>query len=414
MENRDDLSCLQNLAGSLTKIKESKFCNNNSITADVSDFYKQLAIMSHVIYPVTSESLKVMGRFNSKESYDSIPSNFIKRLIIKRGIYQLASLAIVGLIMTGYFFFLSISGASIVERLDLSLRERNDIIRELNDEIKLSDNSKPKSFNINIKIIDRKATLNRLRIKSLIDQLDDWNDSIFGRMILHSIEKEALANKPGDGIGGGNISSHQNTTTKSVNISKCDDLSGDQYSSCMWNKITTLPSEYILEKNLTIKNNGLLVLQVINNCILLLLFGACGSVAYLLRKTSNALQNHTFTDIRWTTWIRVLLGTFSGFFLGYLTGNNELINLLSSESTAVGSNPSTISMVSPWTMAFIGGYSADLLFSVINRFIYAITNDERYLPASEQMKRKVDSSKLINSNKDKYVNATPDQDNTGK
>ncbi|SPD74810.1 hypothetical protein PITCH_A350019 [uncultured Desulfobacterium sp.] len=73
---------------------------------------------------------------------------------------------------------------------------------------------------------------------------------------------------------------------------------------------------------------------------------------------------------------------------------NELINLFPSENCSTGSAPVDISLISPLTMAFIGGYSFDILLSIMNRFIFAVTNDERYLPASEIMKRKSDIRKI--------------------
>jgi hypothetical protein len=127
----------------------------------------------------------------------------------------------------------------------------------------------------------------------------------------------------------------------------------------------------------------------------LLLFGFCGASAFILRKTIQSLQAHTFTGIRCTTWIRILLGTFCGFFLGYLGGNDDLLKMLTFENEVANSTPIDMSLVSPLTLAFIGGYSVDLLFSILNRFIYAVTSDERYLPASEIVRRKVDVSKFI-------------------
>jgi hypothetical protein len=152
-----------------------------------------------------------------------------------------------------------------------------------------------------------------------------------------------------------------------------------------------------MEKGLKIKNTGLLILQTINGTVLLLLFGFCGAAAFIMKITIQAIQTHTFTGIRCTTWLRIILGTFCDFFLGYLGGNNELLNLLTSDNGAPGGAPINISQVSSLTLAFIGGYSVDLLFSILNRFIYAITNDDRYLTASEIVRRKVDVSKFIGS-----------------
>jgi hypothetical protein len=161
-----------------------------------------------------------------------------------------------------------------------------------------------------------------------------------------------------------------------------------------------------LRRGLKVKDGSLLILQTINNVMLPLLFGFCGAAAFILKKTIYAIQAHTFTGIQCTTWMRLLLGTFCGFFLGFLGSNNDLIQLLNYESSVPGPKVN-LSLVSPLTLAFIGGYSVDLLFGILNRFIYAVTNDDKYLSTSEIIKRKVDVNTFIDKDKLKKHQTPP-------
>jgi hypothetical protein len=243
--------------------------------------------------------------------------------------------------------------------------------------------------------------MNRLEVnsailQSLINQLDHWNRLIPGQWIVSQDpdtkpEKKSPPNPQADDASAGKKPDAPTLADKEK--ANTSPQAAHEYIS------ETRRDPQGMEKGLKIKNTGLLILQTINGTVLLLLFGFCGAAAFIMKITIQAIQTHTFTGIRCTTWLRIILGTFCGFFLGYLGGNNELLNLLTSDNGAPGGAPINISQVSSLTLAFIGGYSVDLLFSILNRFIYAVTNDDRYLPASEIVRRKVDVGKFIEKEK---------------
>jgi hypothetical protein len=353
---------------------------------------------------------------------------------------------VISLIITPWLFNYSMKGSNIMSRLDTTMKDRVTIKKELIEEVrrystelktknqsrkggipqakisemadkdkkKIPDNNKvtpdanksdlPEDGNDANKNDIRKiaALINRLEVKnaifkSLIYQLDQWNRLIPGPWIVSvgsksESEGESPSKSQGEGIS--------NDKEQEYNVLSYHD-NADTYLKEVHEYIFEVRKDPKgMERGLKIKNTGLLILQTINGTVLLLLFGFCGAAAFIMKITIQALQAHTFTGIRCTTWLRILLGTFCGFFLGYLGGNNELLNLLTSDNeVAGGAQIKTISQVSSLTLAFIGGYSVDLLFSILNRFIYAITNDDRYLPASEIVRRKVDVSKFIDKEK---------------
>ena len=414
IHDETDLVSLKELARAMVRIRIGK--DKKAIgEEDLAHFYSQLSIMAHILYPVTSESLKVMegmSKHSCKEDHGK-PSiltcaGYIKSAACSSPMLMLLMtiIFVISLIITPWLFNYSTKGSNTISRLDATIKDRVAIKKELVDEVKsYSSKSTPpppqeEGSDKNKSGIQRIASLiNRLEVKtaifqSLLDQLDQWNKLIPGQWIV-SVDQDVEPEKK---------------KATDPQVAGASEEKKPEYPSLAYNDNvdTYLKAvhEYIFEarkdpkemkKGLKVKNTGLLILQTINGTVLLLLFGFCGASAFIMKKTIQAIQTHTFTGIRCTTWLRILLGTFCGFFLGYLGSNNELLNLLTSDNGTPGSAPVNISQVSSLTLAFIGGYSVDLLFSILNRFIYAVTNDDRYLSASEIVRRKVDVSKFIGS-----------------
>jgi hypothetical protein len=422
IDEQVDLKCLEDLAKATFKIKKAP--NVQDIEEkDYADLFTQIALMSHILYPVTSESLKVMDGMafrpcaewkGKKPPWSCIIH--VKNVVCSTPmlIFLAIFMFIIGLVVTPYVFNYSLEGSNIIARFDYTLKEVSRLNRELREEAQ-----KYKSFDYTLKeaskfgrdlseeakknisdldgatpykaiAVVRQIEINKIMLKCLAIQLDTWNKSRLGQIITlrHSTEDKQ---DPPDLSG----NSDKKTEIWDELRSLSDKGKNYDYTKLFLNEMAELPKSDLMRRNMNIRNNGLLILQVINGSVLLLLFGCCGASAYVLRKTIQEIQSHTFTGIGWTTCFRILLGTFSGFFLGYLAGSSDLSTLLSFDSDAPGAVPAKFSLVSPLTLAFIGGYAGDLLFNILSRFIYALTNDERYLPAAEIMKRKVDLNKFI-------------------
>lgn len=442
IDDKTDLDCLKELARAMVRIRNAK--DRQAISEDdLAHFYSQLSIMSHILYPVTSESLKVMEGMsrhsctddNGKMTIWSCAKKIKSAACSSPMLMLLMTIVfVISLLVTPWIFSYSMKGSDIISRLDATIKDRVTIKKNLIEEVKrytpesktknqdknnIEDIPQPKppgavdsaekkksdsqkeTLDTNKNDTRKIATLiNHLEVKSaifrsLINQLDQWNQSIPGRWIV-TMDSESENRNPVNPQGGGTSENKEGNNNDIVYNDNVDTYlkAAHKYTLEVWKD----PKR--MDRGLKIKNTGLLILQTINGTVLLLLFGFCGAAAFIMKITIQALQAHTFTGIRCTTWLRILLGTFCGFFLGYLGGNNELLNLLTSDNEVPGgAQIKTISQVSSLTLAFIGGYSVDLLFGILNRFIYAITNDDRYLPTSEIMRRKVDVSKFIDKEK---------------
>lgn len=410
-----DLLCLKNLAKATFKIKNS-MKNGTLNESDVAHFYSQLSIMAHILYPVTAESLMVMEAMNLDSCVEKMGNcslwtsvKHIKTAACSSPMLMLLMLLVffIGVIATPYVFTYSMEGSNLIGRLDAALKDRISVKKEQLEEVgKNGSEGKPDSSKEPASgdgepgtntssatsgpenIDTRKGPSDRQRpdvkatiIRSLIDHLEIWNKKWLGQVIVHANALPSFEDDQGEKEA---ISKESQQTPPGANQAMKQGL------------VDTVEARtLVIEKRIKIKTTGLLILQGINGTLLLLLFGFCGASTFILRKTIQSLQSHTFTGIRCTTWIRILLGTFCGFFLGYLGGNNDLLKMLTFENEVASGTPIDMSLVSPLTLAFIGGYSVDLLFSILNRFIYAVTSDERYLPTSEIVRRKVDVSKFL-------------------
>lgn len=417
IDDQTDLICLEKLTKATFRIKNSlKMGTMNE--EDVANFFLQLSIMSHVLYPVTAESLRVMESMNWSSSSENGDNSTSVGTLLKRFIRAPMLLALViivfifGLVVTPYVFIHSMEGASIIERLDSTLKNitalRKELIAKKVEHPEGLKSEQPqengqsaggsiataqseasgskKAGTDDIVSLTRRLEVQRTIQQSSINHLEIWNNTWLGRAIIHA---------------NASLSSNENGGAANQIIRKDDqqpavgkDENKQQAARDAHVEARRL-ADIKLENNLKIKNTGLLILQDINGSLMLLLFGLCGALAFVLKNTIQTLQAHTFTGIRYTTFLRILLGTFCGFFLGYLGGNKDLLTLLAWESETQASTTANFSQVSSLTLAFIGGYSVDLLFGILNRFIYAVTNDDRYLPASEIVRRKVDVNKLM-------------------
>jgi hypothetical protein len=404
IDDKTDLDCLKKLAGATIKISTA-IENKQAIgEADFVDFYSQLAIMSHILYPVTSESLEEMegmarhgwtGNNGKTDSgADGKKSRSATRSALMLFIFA-AIVSVVSLLVTPFIFSYSAKGSNIVSRLDATMKDLISIKKELIEErkrlsphrINKNSNSQAdeqqtatagaeKNDTQKIAAIIHHLEIKTVIFRNLIEQLRLWNMQIPGHWFAGEEQKKV---------------EEEDECFTSVNH---DDV--DAYLTKVHECFLEMgKNQKTMEQRLHIKNTGLFVLQTVNGTVLPLLFGFCGASAFILKRIIQAIQAHTFSGIHCTTWLRIVLGTFCGFFLGYLGENNELMNFLASESDVAGAAPIKISQVSALTLSFIGGYSVDLLFSILNRFIYAVTNDDRYLPASEAMRRKVDVKTLL-------------------
>jgi hypothetical protein len=95
--------------------------------------------------------------------------------------------------------------------------------------------------------------------------------------------------------------------------------------------------------------------------VLPVLFGLLGTIAFLLRSLAQELRDArlTVTDIVGAA-VRVPLGMLAGLAIGWVQ--------LSPQDTA-------FTQITPWALAFIAGYSVELLFAAMDRLIGAFAGE---------------------------------------
>jgi hypothetical protein len=105
-------------------------------------------------------------------------------------------------------------------------------------------------------------------------------------------------------------------------------------------------------------------LQIIQMYLLPLFYGLLGSCAYILQMLSAEIQNMTLTNedkIRYG--LRILLGALSGLVIGWFVP----LSLDSNSETPITTT------LSPLALSFLSGYSIEILFSAMDRFIGAFS-----------------------------------------
>lgn len=105
----------------------------------------------------------------------------------------------------------------------------------------------------------------------------------------------------------------------------------------------------------------LVVLDVLQRYILALLYGLLGACAYILRTLTAEIRARTYSETSNIVFrIRLYLGALGGMVVAWF---------LTPEAT-----DGLFRTLSPFALAFIAGYSVELLFAAMDRLIAAFTN----------------------------------------
>jgi hypothetical protein len=112
--------------------------------------------------------------------------------------------------------------------------------------------------------------------------------------------------------------------------------------------------------------------------VLPLFYGLLGAFVYVLRTLTVEIKTLTYTKESNISYrLRIQLGALAGLAIGWFTGPNASFSLdaVSSEtlSTLGGVSAQTLS---PMALAFLAGYSVDVLFALMDRIIYAFSTKE--------------------------------------
>lgn len=120
--------------------------------------------------------------------------------------------------------------------------------------------------------------------------------------------------------------------------------------------------EEIRAENLTLLQTGRITLESLSRYVLPLLYGMLGACAYVLRSLAIETRSLTYTeesDIRFQ--LRIYLGALAGLAVAWFI----------TEETA----PGLLTTITPLALAFLAGYSVELVFAAMDALISAFSRD---------------------------------------
>lgn len=104
------------------------------------------------------------------------------------------------------------------------------------------------------------------------------------------------------------------------------------------------------------------ILQILQEFLLPLLHGLIGALTFILPKLTGEVRAKTFSPIDSAHYrARWIMGMLSGLIIGMF---------LTSEHSGPLKN------LSPMALSFLAGYSIDILFSTLDRFVFAFTSSQ--------------------------------------
>jgi len=105
--------------------------------------------------------------------------------------------------------------------------------------------------------------------------------------------------------------------------------------------------------------------------VLPILYGLLGACAYVMRKLSNDIATVSYTRDEVLQYkLRLLLGTLSGLSAAwFLKVDPTAVTAVESSGVSL----QFLDAVAPWALAFLAGYSVELLFAALDKIVSAFT-----------------------------------------
>jgi hypothetical protein len=147
------------------------------------------------------------------------------------------------------------------------------------------------------------------------------------------------------------------TVLRNWNFGKVLLLGSSSYESTSITDTSSGFSEKIVVETQTAK----IVLTALIKYILPILYGLLGAIAYIVRSFTEEFKEYIYTsNINVRNYVRFYLGAVAGFSIAWFTSGDS-----SPENTGI------LQSLSPLALAFLAGYSVDLLFSLLDRIVFA-------------------------------------------
>jgi hypothetical protein len=113
-----------------------------------------------------------------------------------------------------------------------------------------------------------------------------------------------------------------------------------------------------------------LAVSITNTYLLTLAFGFLGACVWVLRDINARLQDFTLAPSLFPRyWARILLGMVAGPTIGLFFQDGRL---LSFSTSATNNAPNLSTQLSAAAIAFVAGFSIEIVFAILERFIRII------------------------------------------
>jgi hypothetical protein len=117
-------------------------------------------------------------------------------------------------------------------------------------------------------------------------------------------------------------------------------------------------------------------IEILSLYLLPIFYGLLGSCTYILRVIAYEIDKQIYVrehDIQYA--LRILLGTFAGFVIGwFISSDTEMQN---------GFSPAKLS---PFAIAFVAGYSVELLFTLLDKIVAVYSGAEKKKQEESEVK----------------------------
>lgn len=123
------------------------------------------------------------------------------------------------------------------------------------------------------------------------------------------------------------------------------------------------PGEKRIYDNSILLQSSNLLLDALQRYLLPLLYGLLGTCVYVLRTLSSEISTRTYSEASNIGFrIRLYLGTLGGMVFAWFVIPDQSDGLFKS--------------LSPFALAFLAGYSVEILFAAMDRFLFAFTSKQ--------------------------------------
>ncbi|MDR2548789.1 MAG: hypothetical protein LBD10_01090 [Desulfobulbus sp.] len=129
--------------------------------------------------------------------------------------------------------------------------------------------------------------------------------------------------------------------------------------------------EDAIKENIAYLQSATVTMDILQKYLLPLVYGFLGACVYILRNLSSKIKAYAFINASIINFhIRLCLGTLGGIAIVWFVSPEK------------GADP--ILSLSPLALAFLAGYSVELLFTVMDTVINAFTGDNASSPKEEK------------------------------